>query len=58
MAGSSLNSLTYEMATTGQIFTSNELSDKKSDYSQKPAFSNSKGNLQITNSLQVANFSI
>lgn len=58
MTGSSLNSLTCEVATTSQIFTSNELNDKKSDYSQKPAFSNSKGNLQITDSLQVANFSI
>lgn len=58
MTGNNLNSLTYEVPTTSQIFTNNELNDKKSEYSQKCAFSSSKGKCQIRDSLQVANFSI
>jgi len=58
MTGSNLNSLTYKVPTTSQIFTNNELNDKKSEYSQKPVFSNSKGKCQLRDSLQVVNLSI
>lgn len=51
------NSLTNEISTTSRIFTNYNKSDKQNG-SQKLVFFNSKDKCQISNSLQVANFSI